>query len=127
MDRYAAFGLVNRVEQVAVTRVALAKIDQDAFYESITVRIFARSLDWTEDSGGKVVAGSKTAVKSFSEYWTFLRAVPGAVAPLSSCPSCGAALPPGGGATVCASCGGKLVGAAFDWVASRIEQDDAYS
>jgi hypothetical protein len=37
-----------------------------------------------------------------------------------------APLSPGGGATVCASCGGKLVGGAFDWVASRIEQDDAY-
>jgi len=126
MERYAASALVNRVEQVAVTRVALAKIDLDAFYESITVRIFARALDWTEDSGGKVVGGSKTAPRAFSEYWTFLRAIPGTVAAPSGCPSCGAALPPGGGATVCASCGGKLVSGGFDWVASRIEQDDAY-
>ncbi len=127
MERYAAFSLVNRVEQVAVTRVALAKIDVDAFYESITVRIFARALDWTEDASGKVVGGSKTAPRSFSEYWTFLRALPGAVAGSSNCPSCGAPLTPGGGATVCASCGGKLVGGGFDWVASRIEQDDAYA
>ena len=126
MERYAASALVNRVEQVAVTRVALAKIDLDAFYESITVRIFARALDWTEDSGGKVVGGSKTAPRAFSEYWTFLRVTPGTVAAPSGCPSCGAALPPGGGATVCASCGGKLASGGFDWVASRIEQDDAY-
>jgi predicted lipid-binding transport protein (Tim44 family) len=127
MERYAAFSLVNRMEQVAVTGVALAKIDVDAFYESITVRIFARALDWTEDASGKVVGGSKTAPREFSEYWTFLRALPGTVAAPSSCPSCGAPLTTGGGATVCASCGGKLVGGGFDWVASRIEQDDAYA
>jgi predicted lipid-binding transport protein (Tim44 family) len=127
MERYAAFGLVNRVEQVAVTRILLAKIDVDAFYESITVRIFASALDWTEDAGGKVVGGSVTAPRVFSEYWTFLRAIPGTAAAPSNCPSCGAPLSAGGGATVCASCGGKLVGGAFDWVASRIEQDDAYA
>jgi predicted lipid-binding transport protein (Tim44 family) len=127
MDRYAAFSMVNRVEQVAVTRIALAKIDVDAFYESVTVRIFARALDWTEDAAGKVVGGSASAPRSFSEYWTFVRAIPGTAASPSNCPSCGAPLSPGGGATVCASCGGKLVGGAFDWVASRIEQDDAYA
>jgi predicted lipid-binding transport protein (Tim44 family) len=126
MDRYAAFGLVNRVEQVAVTRLLLAKIDTDAFYESITVRIFAQAMDWTEDASGKLVGGSKRAPRVFSEYWTFLRAIPGSVAPPTSCPSCGAALPAGGGSIVCGSCGGRLVGDTPDWVASRIEQDDAY-
>jgi predicted lipid-binding transport protein (Tim44 family) len=126
MERYAAFGLVNRVEQVAVSRVALAKIDADAFYESITVRIFASALDWTEDASGKVVGGSRSTRRVFTEYWTFLRAIPGMAESVSSCPSCGAPLSPGGGATVCGSCGGKLTGGAFDWIASRIEQDDAY-
>jgi predicted lipid-binding transport protein (Tim44 family) len=126
MERYTAFGLVNRVEQVAVTRVALAKIELDAFYESITVRIFASALDWTEDAAGRVAGGSKTVPRAFSEYWTFLRAIPGSVAPPKNCPSCGAPLPQGGGSIVCASCGGRLVGDAPDWVASRIEQDDAY-
>ena len=126
MERYTAFGFVNHVDDVAVLRIVLAKIDVDAFYESITVRIFARARDWTEDAGGRVVGGSKTTERTFSEYWTFLRALPGTVASPSSCPSCGAALTPGGGAMVCASCGAKLVGGAFDWVASRIEQDDAY-
>jgi len=126
MERYTAFAFVNRVEDVAVTRIVLAKIDVDAFYESITVRIFARARDWTEDAGGRVVGGSKTASRMFSEYWTFLRAIPGTVAGPSNCPSCGAPLSPGGGATVCASCASKLVGGSFDWVASRIEQDDAY-
>jgi predicted lipid-binding transport protein (Tim44 family) len=126
MDRYAAFGLVNRVEQVSVTRVTLVKVDADTYYESITARIFATALDWTEDAKGLVVGGSKRSPRAFSEYWTFLRTVPGSVEPPTSCPSCGAPLPAGGGSIVCASCGGRLVGDAPDWVASRIEQDDAY-
>ncbi len=127
MERYAAFGLRNHVERVEVNRIVLVKIDADAFYESVTVRIYARALDWTEDAGGKIVGGSTSRPRTFSEYWTFLRAIPGSVPAPTSCPSCGASLPPGGGATVCAYCGGKLVGGAFDWVASRIEQDDAYA
>lgn len=126
MERYTAFALVNRVEQVQITRIALSRIEADAFYESITVRIFASCLDWTEDALGKVVGGSKTTRREFTEYWTFLRPIPGSVEALASCPSCGAPLASGGGATVCASCGAKLVGGTFDWVASRIEQDDAY-
>jgi hypothetical protein len=126
LERYAAFGLVNRVEQVAVTRVVLAKIDLDAFYESITVRIFASALDWTEDASGKIAGGSKTSPRSFSEYWTFLRAIPGSLELPTSCPTCGAELPAGGGSIVCASCGGRLTGDTTEWLASRIEQDDAY-
>jgi len=126
LERYAAFGLVNRVEQVAVTRVVIAKIDFDLYYESITARIFATALDWTEDASGRIVGGSKTSSCSFSEYWTFLRAIPGSVELPTSCPSCGADLPPGGGSIVCPSCGGRLTGDTTNWLASRIEQDDAY-
>jgi predicted lipid-binding transport protein (Tim44 family) len=126
MERYTAFGWVNRVEQAAISRVTLVKIDADVFYESITVRIFASALDWTEDATGNVVGGSKGRPRVFSEYWTFLRAVSSAVALPTSCPSCGALLTPGGGSVVCASCGGRLVGDSPDWLASRIEQDDAY-
>ena len=66
MERYAAFALVNRVEQVVVTRVALVKIDVDAFYESITVRIFARRSTGPKTPRGKVVGGSKTAARASS-------------------------------------------------------------
>jgi predicted lipid-binding transport protein (Tim44 family)/predicted RNA-binding Zn-ribbon protein involved in translation (DUF1610 family) len=126
LERYTAFGLVNRVEQVSVLRVVIAKIDLDAFYESITVRIFASALDWTEDPSGKVVGGHKTSPRAFSEYWTFLRALPGSVDLPTSCPSCGAELPAAGGSIVCPACGARLTGDTAEWLASRIEQDDAY-
>ena len=124
MERYTAFALINRVEQVLIARVELVKIDADAFYESITVRIFASALDWTEDALGKVVGGSKSTRRVFTEYWTFLRTIPGSVETPTT-PFVRRAVR-GRRATVCASCGGKLTGGTFDWVASRIEQDDAY-
>ncbi|HEX4824744.1 MAG TPA: TIM44-like domain-containing protein [Candidatus Polarisedimenticolaceae bacterium] len=127
MERYRAFGLVNHVDDAAVSSVVVAKIDADAFYDAVTVRIYASARDWTEDAHGKIVGGDRSRSTMFSEYWTFLRAVPGSIAPLTSCPTCGAALPASGGATVCPSCGSKLEGDSLDWVASRIEQDDAYA
>lgn len=127
MEQYAAFSLVNHVEQAIVSQIVLAKVDADAFYEAATVRIYAAAVDWTEDASGKVVGGDKNRVRAFSEYWTFLRAIPGSAAAPTNCPTCAAPLPAGAGpGTVCAYCGSKLEGGAVDWVASRIEQDDAY-
>jgi predicted lipid-binding transport protein (Tim44 family) len=127
MERYEAFGLINHVEGVEVSRVVIVKIDADAFYDAITVRIYAQARDWTVDAAGKLVGGNESRPTAFSEYWTFLRAVPGSVPAVTTCPTCAASLAPGGGATVCASCGSKLSGDATDWVGSRIEQDDAYA
>ena len=127
MERYRAFGLVNHVDDAQVSSVAVVKIDADAFYDAITVRIYATARDWTEDASGTVVGGNRNRATMFSEYWTFLRAVPGSVPAVTSCPSCGAALEGNSGATVCAYCGSKLQGDATNWVASRIEQDDAYA
>ncbi len=41
----------------------------------MTVRIFAKMLDYTEDAEGKVVEGSKKKKRKFSEYWTFIRRI----------------------------------------------------
>ena len=123
MERYRAFGLRNRVEQVEVSRVLLTRIDVDAFYESITVRIFARALDWTEQADGTVVSGDEKRPTSFSEYWTFLRGTTTDTA-VRSCPSCAAPLDASlGPAAVCPFCGAKLESASTRWVVSRIEQD----
>ena len=129
VERYRKFGLVNRLEGITIGRVDVAKVGLDAFYESITVRVFATMRDWTEDASGKVVGGSRTLPRTFSEYWTFLRAVGAtrkAEGGTESCPSCGAPLDKINMAGVCEYCGSKLTTGEFDWVVSRIEQDDAY-
>jgi predicted lipid-binding transport protein (Tim44 family) len=120
-------GLTNKVEQVEVLKVVPVKIDTDAYYEAIAVRIYARALDWTADKDGKTVSGNPKDPTTFSEYWTFLRAAAGAPTAPRVCPSCGAPVEQGGQAIVCGFCGSKLGGGAFEWVVSRIEQDDAYA
>jgi predicted lipid-binding transport protein (Tim44 family) len=128
LERYRAFGLVNHVDDVVVQRVVVVKIDSDAFYEAVTVRIFASARDWTEDKNGNVVSGNKGRPTIFSEYWTLLRAIGGAAsAAPRTCPACAAPLESAGQVAVCPYCGSKLDLGTFDWVVSRIEQDDAYS
>lgn len=133
MERYRRHGLVNKLDRVAVRRIEPARIAKDAFYETITVRVFASMLDWTERvSDGKVVAGSADQPRVFSEYWTFLRRIGGAARPgaetwdAQHCPSCGAPLDNVSQAGVCGYCEAKITTGDFDWVLSRIEQDEAY-
>lgn len=129
IERYRVFGLTNRIEKPEIGRIELVKIGKDAYFESVTVRIFATMLDWTEDRDGKIVAGSRTEPRTFTEYWTFLRSIgakrrPDAAA--GACPSCGAPVDKVNMAGVCEYCGSKITCGDFDWVLSRIEQDDAY-
>ena len=127
IDAYLRQKLRNVVAGFRVLRVEPVWIDADAFYESITVRIWAEGRDHTLDESGQVVAGSATDVRRWSEYWTFIRtrgASGGPAAP--ACPNCGARVAVGA-TGVCEFCGGKLTTGEFDWVLSRIEQDEAYA
>jgi predicted lipid-binding transport protein (Tim44 family) len=128
MDRYARFGLRNRLDKVEVMEVVPVKISQDAFYEAITVRIMARMLDWTVDREGRVVAGDAKKLRAFSEYWTFIRAigVGGQEHAADRCPSCGASLDRVSQTGVCGYCDAKITSGRHDWVLSSIEQDEAY-
>ncbi|HWW62939.1 MAG TPA: TIM44-like domain-containing protein, partial [Thermoanaerobaculia bacterium] len=124
IDAYVKQKLRNVVDDYAIVRIEPAKYATDAFYESMTVRIFASGFDYTIDESGGVVAGSKTQTRSWSEYWTFIR-TRAAASGTMSCPNCGATVEVGT-TGICPFCGGKLTAGAFDWVLSSIEQDDAY-
>jgi len=128
IDAYKRQHLRNVLDQCSVTAMQPVKIKEDAFYNSITLRIGARGYDYTVDSNGRIVSGSKNNLRSWSEYWTFIRnshAKPvGARADLN-CPNCGAPLKVNT-AGICEFCGGKITSGEFDWVLSRIEQDESY-
>jgi predicted lipid-binding transport protein (Tim44 family) len=124
IDAYRRQKLRNIVDGFEVTRVEPMKIDSDAFYVSITVRIFANGRDHTIDDSGKVVAGSKETVRRWSEYWTFIRTKAAGDAPVR-CPNCGSEVRVGA-TGVCEFCGGKISAGHFDWILSRIEQDESY-
>lgn len=126
IDAYLKQGLRNLVADHRISRIQPVKIDSDAFYESITVRIWAEGRDHTVDESGKVVAGSARDLRKWTEYWTFIRTrgAEGGTQTVN-CPNCGAPTPVGA-TGACPFCGGKLTAGEFDWVLSRIEQDDAY-
>lgn len=126
IDAYKRQALRNVVDEFAVTHIEPVRITADAFYESITVRIWARGRDYTIDAQGNVVAGSKTAQRTWTEYWTFIRSRTGDPSGATACPNCGAKVAIGTSG-VCPYCGGKLTSGTFDWVLSRIEQDESYA
>ena len=123
IDAYRAQNLRNLVDEHQITAIEPVKIDHDAFYESITVRLHAQGRDYTVDDAGRIVGGSRD-MRRWSEYWTFIRTRAASTAP-NRCPNCGAQI--AAGATgICDYCGGKLTSGTFDWILSSIEQDEAY-
>lgn len=129
IDAYQRQGLRNVLDQCAITQMQPVKIKVDKFYNAITLRIWAQGYDYTVDAGGEVVSGSKNRLRRWSEYWTFIRsagAKPATATPDLNCPNCGAALKVNA-AGICEFCGGKITSGEFDWVLSRIEQDESYS
>ena len=129
IDAYRRQGLRNALDQCRITAMQPVKIQEDAFYNAITLRIWAEGLDYTVDGNGKVVAGSQTNLRRWSEYWTFIRnrgsKSESARADLN-CPNCGAPLKINA-AGVCEYCSGKITSGDFDWVLSKIEQDESYA
>lgn len=129
ISAYKREGLRNILDQCAITAIQPVKISSDAFYNSITLRIWAQGYDYTVDKAGKVVSGSKDRLRQWSEYWTFIRSKTAAAAPARTelnCPNCGGPLKINASG-ICEFCGGKITSGDFDWVLSRIEQDESYA
>ena len=120
--------LRNITEGARVEQIELARVTSDKFFDALTVRLFATSLDYTvTDGDGRVVGGNRHKPRRYSEYWTLIRGAgkKGPVAGRRKCPSCGAPLRIEMAGT-CTYCRAKVTSGEFDWVLSRIEQDDVY-
>jgi len=74
-----------------------------------------------------VISGNRRRPRSYSEYWTLIRGsgTRGAPRKDNNCPHCGAPLRIGM-AGQCEYCRVKITSGEFDWVLSRIEQDEAF-
>jgi len=128
IDEYKRQQLANRNDDAKVSRIAIAKVVRDKYFDAITVRVFADGLDYTTDASGQVVGGSNKARREYSEYWTLLRAAgrTGTVTTTPVCPNCGAPLSISD-AGACTHCSAEIEGGQFDWVLSKIEQDEVYA
>jgi predicted lipid-binding transport protein (Tim44 family) len=128
LDAYREQGLRNIMDDAGILRVLLVKVSRDRYYDAVTIRLYATGKDYTVDAKGKVVAGSKRRQRKYSEYWTLIRGaeVRGAARADANCPQCGAPLKVSM-AGACEYCGAHITRGEFDWVLSKIEQDESYS
>lgn len=130
IERYKQQGLVNHLEQVKILKIEACRFDHDAFYDMITLRIFASMIDYTKDNHNTIVGGDNLEPRTFSEYWTFIRRTGTKTEhhsyDLSCCPSCGANLNINQ-TGICEYCQAKVTSGDFDWVLSSIDQDESYT
>jgi hypothetical protein len=126
VDAYKRQGLRNALVGMRITRTELAKVTRDRWYDAVTYRIWATGKDYVL-RGDDVVRGSKHRDRPYSEYWTLMRSSSrkGPTKTDRTCGNCGAPLDVSM-AGACNYCGAHVTGGEFDWVVSKIEQDDSY-
>jgi uncharacterized Zn finger protein (UPF0148 family) len=117
----------NELVDMRITSTQLANVTRDKYYDALTFRIWATGKDFVVDDHGRVITGSKTRDREYSEYWTLVRSAGKQVKPQTSaiCNNCGAPLQIDEGGA-CGHCGAHVTSGEFDWVLSKIEQDDSY-
>ena len=118
-------GEKNILENIVVGSMNCAKVDSDANYDYITIRIDASMADYTVDNTGKLISGDKSD-QPFTEDWTMLRSL-GTTTNIdkqlkdNKCPNCGAPLQINASGK-CNYCGAVVSSGQFDWVLSEISQ-----
>ncbi|MDQ6773339.1 MAG: TIM44-like domain-containing protein [Candidatus Dormibacteraeota bacterium] len=117
----------NVLEGLHVNEITMEKVVHGRAYDDITVRIRATCADYEVDERtGHVVFGSRTP-SPFMEHWSFQRGrgvkSTGRSALDKVCPNCGAPLDINQ-IGECKYCNAAVTSGRFDWVLSRIEQDD---
>lgn len=129
ISAYRSRGLVNVLRDMEISNLVPVKVIRDRYFDAVTFRVFASGFDYTTNLAGKRLSGSDTTRRAYSEYWTLIRGaeVRGAARGSANCPNCGAGLERVNMAGNCEHCGAHMTRGEFDWVLSKIEQDDSYT
>lgn len=128
VEAYKRQGLRNKLENMRITRREIAKLTRDRYYDAITIRIWGTGKDTVvRAESGDHVRGSRLRERAYSEYWTLIRSATRKGAPTTepACSNCGAPLQINM-AGECEHCNAYLAAGEFDWVLSKVEQDDSY-
>lgn len=128
MIAYRAQGLRNVLEGMRITHQTPAKVTRDRWYDALTIRIWGTGKDYViRLDDGSLVRGGRGRDRRYSEYWTLIRtsARRGSPRADAACANCGAPLIVTM-AGACQHCGAHVTAGEFDWVLSKIEQDDSY-
>ena len=120
----------NLLEGLRLDALDVVKVVHGQAFDDVTVRMVATCADYEVDErNGRVIFGSRTP-SQFVEYWTFQRSVGTQTTGRSIldkvCPNCGAPLEINQ-VGECKYCNAAVTSGRFDWVLSRIEQEDEYA
>jgi predicted lipid-binding transport protein (Tim44 family) len=120
----------NVLEGLRVDGVDVVKVVHGRAFDDVAVQVTATCADYEVDEAtGRVIFGSRTP-SQFVEYWTFQRSVGVQTTGRSIldkvCPNCGAPLEINQ-VGECRYCKAAVTSGRFDWVLSRIEQEDEYA
>jgi hypothetical protein len=128
IESYKREKLRNVTENARITAIELAAVTSDRYFDAITVRVRATGLDYTVTDAGITVSGSRSRERPYTEYWTLIRGTGTKTRDGDdrACPNCGAPLAINMAGS-CTHCSAKVTSGEFDWVLSRIEQDEAYT
>jgi predicted lipid-binding transport protein (Tim44 family) len=120
----------NVLEGLRVDGIDVVKVVHGRALDDVAVRVTATCADYeVDEQTGRLIFGSKTPSR-FVEYWTFQRSVGVRTTDRSIldrvCPNCGAPLEINQ-VGECRFCRAAVTSGRFDWVLSRIEQEDEYA
>jgi predicted lipid-binding transport protein (Tim44 family) len=120
----------NVREGLRADSIDVVKVVHGRALDDVTVRMTATCADYeVDEQTGRVIFGSKRP-SQFVEYWTFQRSVGVQTTERSIldkvCPNCGAPLEINQ-VGECRYCRAAVTSGRFDWVLSRIEQEDEYA
>jgi uncharacterized Zn finger protein (UPF0148 family) len=128
IDAYKQQGLRNVLTDMRITRTMIARLTRDRYFDAITIRIWGTGKDYViREPSGERVRGAPHRDRAYSEYWTLIRSASKKGAPVAApaCSHCGAPLQITQSGE-CEHCGAHVASGEFDWVVSKIEQDDSY-
>lgn len=128
VDAYAKQDLRNQLSDMRIINMEPCKLLRDRYFDALTIRIWGAGKDFVVNrSSGRLLTGSKTKDRKYSEYWTLIRSkhAKGPAKTDATCGHCGAALKVDAKGA-CEYCGSVMASGEFDWVLSKIEQDDSY-
>ncbi len=118
-------GEKNVLENMVIGNMEIVDVNNDSSFNYIKVQIKASCADYTLDSSGKMIRGSKTP-NGFTEFWTFIRTVGVKTnnekqLKDNKCPNCGAPLEVNATGQ-CNYCSAVVSSGQYDWVLSQIDQ-----
>ena len=133
IDQYKRDKQINMVKDPVINNARIARVQQEGDLDSIAVRLDCSMADAmvSESDPNKIISGSLTDHKPFTEYWTFVRKAAiqtkaDAKAKIDKCPNCGAPLKISAAGN-CEYCETLVHSPEYDWILDQITQAEEWA